>query len=207
MGVGNMSRHDNPKRKQSYGASAGFSLLELMIAVVVLAIGVGLAIPTFRDLIRSSNVSSTANDLQVAINLARIEAIKRGTRVAVMSKSTNSDWSTGWNIVVDSTRDGAYTGETVRTSNPVGLGYSVKVKASGAGGKDDRIVFDSSGALTNGLTPPDMTDSSKPVTKVEISVCSQITDMTKARTITVIPSGQTMAQRGVRSDKTAQPAC
>jgi type IV fimbrial biogenesis protein FimT len=188
-------------------ASAGFSLLELMIAVVVLAIGVGLAIPTFRELVRNSNVSSTTNDLLVAINLARQEAIKRGTRVAVMSKSAGADWSTGWNIVVDAARDGTYTGDTVRTREAVSTGYSIKVKASGAGGKDDRIVFDSSGSMTNGLKPPDMTDGSKTVTRVEVSVCSQVTDMSKARTITVIPSGQTMSQRGKRSDAVAQPSC
>src|SRR3569623_575841 len=172
MGVGNMSRHDSPKRKRTYLAGAGFSLLELMIAVVVLAIGVALAVPSFRDLMRNTNTSTNANDLVLAINMARSEAIKRGTRVAVMSTSTTSDWSSGWSIAADTGRDGNFA-TSIRTHEAVATGYPIYVKATGAGGKDDRVVFDPSGALTNGLKPPDMTDSAKPVTGTDITVCGQ----------------------------------
>lgn len=201
-----MSRYDRNGRGRLSSAAAGFSLVELMITIVVLAIGVGLAIPTFKELIRNSNVSTTTNDLMVSINLARMEAIKRGTRVAVMSKSTTADWSSGWDVVVDAARDGTYTGDTVRTHESVSTGYAIYAKATGAGGKDDRIVFDSSGAMTNGLKPPDMTDGTKTVSTVDINVCSQIKDKKKARWIRVIASGQTSSRRDATSS-TVTTAC
>lgn len=201
-----MSRHDSPKRKRPYLASAGFSLLELMIAVVVLAIGLALAIPSFRDLIRNTNTSTNANDLVLALNMARAEAVKRGTRVAVMSASATSDWSSGWTINADTARDGTYATQ-IRVREGVASGYAIYAKATGAGGKDDRVVFDATGALTNGLKPPDMTDSSKPVTQMDISVCSQSKDMTKARWVLIKASGQTSARRYLSTDTVATTSC
>ncbi|MCE4352208.1 prepilin-type N-terminal cleavage/methylation domain-containing protein, partial [Xanthomonas hortorum pv. cynarae] len=43
----------------SFRRSAGFTLLELMITIVVLAILLTIALPSFRGVIRSNRVAST----------------------------------------------------------------------------------------------------------------------------------------------------
>lgn len=85
----------------------GFSLVELMVTVTVLALLMGIGVPTFRDVSLGSRLSATANDLLASIQLARSEAIKRNLTVTVCASSdgatcaASGGWEQGW-IVVDS---------------------------------------------------------------------------------------------------------
>ena len=88
---------------------AGFTLIELMIVVVILAIFVTIGIPGFQNLIRENRLATQANELVGTLHFARSEAIKRRLPV-VMCRSTNSttcvsggtsSWETGWIIFVD----------------------------------------------------------------------------------------------------------
>lgn len=64
------------KAKQS-----GFTLLEMMFTIALLAVIVGIGVPNLRDFVRNSRMTSSANDIVTDFNLARSEAVKR--RVAV----------------------------------------------------------------------------------------------------------------------------
>jgi type IV fimbrial biogenesis protein FimT len=71
------------KAKQS-----GFTLLEMMFTIALLAVIVGIGVPNLRDFVRNSRMTSAANDIVTDFNLARSEAVKR--RVAVtLCKSQN----------------------------------------------------------------------------------------------------------------------
>lgn len=71
------------KAKQS-----GFTLLELMLAIALIALVLGIGVPNFRDFVRNSRMAASANDIVTDFNLARSEAVKR--RVAVtLCKSQN----------------------------------------------------------------------------------------------------------------------
>jgi type IV fimbrial biogenesis protein FimT len=92
--------------------AAGFSVFELMIVLVVIAILFALATPSFRDFTRSNQVTSANNDLVTAFNLARSEALRRSTGVTVCS-STNgtscgsaADWGSGWIVFEDAAGTG-----------------------------------------------------------------------------------------------------
>lgn len=67
--------------------SAGFTLLELMITVAVLAIGVGIGIPSFQDMMRRNRLATQTNTFVGAFALARSEAVKRGVRVTLCPAS------------------------------------------------------------------------------------------------------------------------
>ncbi len=54
-------------------------MLELLIAMAVAVIALSIAVPSFTGIINSNRLSATANELIGAINLARIQAIKRNT--------------------------------------------------------------------------------------------------------------------------------
>ena len=59
----------------------GFTLVELMLTITVAAVLIVIAVPSFRSITLSSKLTTTANDIVVAINTARIEAIKRNATV------------------------------------------------------------------------------------------------------------------------------
>jgi type IV fimbrial biogenesis protein FimT len=81
---------------------SGFTLVELMITLAIAGILVGVGIPSFNSTISSSRLTSYANELVTALNLARSEAVKRGVQVTVSRKgSTSAQWESGWNVFVD----------------------------------------------------------------------------------------------------------
>lgn len=56
---------------------AGFTIIELMIAVVVLAILLTVAIPSLQDILKRNQVIGQTNEVVALIHLARNEAIRR----------------------------------------------------------------------------------------------------------------------------------
>jgi type IV fimbrial biogenesis protein FimT len=56
---------------------AGFSLIELMVTIAVLAIIVTIGIPSFQSLFENSRLNRANDDFIAAVNLARSEAITR----------------------------------------------------------------------------------------------------------------------------------
>lgn len=83
----------------------GFTLIELMVAIVVLAVLLGIGVPSFRDAAVGSRVSSYANDLVASVQLARSEAIKRNAPVTLCASSDGATcedeggWEVGWVIL------------------------------------------------------------------------------------------------------------
>jgi type IV fimbrial biogenesis protein FimT len=93
----------------------GFTLIELVVTVALLAILLALAGPPLRELVLNNRRATQINDLMVSLNLARAEAVKRGetTFVCVSNAEERPDcdarnvaWERGWLVVVDSNRDG-----------------------------------------------------------------------------------------------------
>ncbi len=65
----------------------GFTLLEVMITIAILAIALGIGVPSFIDFMRNSRLSGTANDLLADLNFARSESIKRHVPVTLCASS------------------------------------------------------------------------------------------------------------------------
>lgn len=89
----------------------GFTLIELMVTISVLAILLAIAIPNFQSFILHSRLTATTNDLASALAMARSEAVKRATRITVCKSSdteaaspscaTAANWQDGWIVFVD----------------------------------------------------------------------------------------------------------
>jgi type IV fimbrial biogenesis protein FimT len=62
---------------------AGFTLVELLVVTVIIAILLGIGSPSFSEFRRNARLTSAANDLLAAAQLARTEAIKRQIPVAI----------------------------------------------------------------------------------------------------------------------------
>lgn len=85
----------------------GFTIIELLVTVAVLAIVLSVGVPSFVDLIRNNRAATEANLFIGALSVARSEAIKRGSRVTIcktsdqLSCTTSGDWAQGWLVFAD----------------------------------------------------------------------------------------------------------
>ncbi|MFT5532106.1 MAG: type IV fimbrial biogenesis protein FimT [Burkholderiaceae bacterium] len=86
-------------QSRRYGLG-GYTLVELMVVLVILAIILALAVPGFAELIQRQKISATTADLLAAIRLTRAEAIRRGQRVDLIPVD-GIDWASGWTIFID----------------------------------------------------------------------------------------------------------
>lgn len=87
------------------GIQLGFTLVELIVTIAVLAILLAIAIPNFQVFIVNGRMTSAANDMMTTLGFARSEAIKRAANITVCASSSGSacsggTWENGW-IVLD----------------------------------------------------------------------------------------------------------
>ena len=75
----------------------GFTTVELMVVVSIIAILSALAIPSFVEFIRAQRIRALSTDLYVSLTRARSEAIKRNTDVTI-APITAGSWQNGWTI-------------------------------------------------------------------------------------------------------------
>ncbi len=71
----------------------GFTLIELMVTLTVLAIFVAIAAPSFGRLIESNRVTATTNDFHALLLSARSDAVTKRTSITVTQGS--GIWSSG----------------------------------------------------------------------------------------------------------------
>lgn len=76
-----------------YRQHRGFSLIELLVALLVAAILLMFAIPAFSHLVNEYRLKTTANTLIGSLNTARIAAIQRNVEVQFCSNSASSNTS------------------------------------------------------------------------------------------------------------------
>jgi len=94
-------------RRAMKAKQTGFTLIELMFTIVVLAVLLGIGVPNFRDFVRNSRLTAAANDLLADVNLARSEAVKRRVPVTLCKSANGTDCAaaaaafTGWIVFVD----------------------------------------------------------------------------------------------------------
>ncbi len=85
--------------------SSGFTLIELMVTLAVLAIAVGLAVPGFQTLFANSQRGEFTRELYVSLAQARSEAVSRNSLISVIP--LDDDWLNGWQVIVDDDGDDA----------------------------------------------------------------------------------------------------
>lgn len=122
----------------------GFSLIELIIVVTIVAILTTLSLPSINAFTANARARAVTGELIAAIQLSRGEAAKRGQIVTVCAvlpenpaqctdPDTKISWQTGWLVFVDNTGDRGHVdaGDKALRFFP-GLGADMSLNADGA---------------------------------------------------------------------------
>ena len=76
----------------------GYTLLELLVTLAIVAILATLAAPAFTSLIETQRVRSASNTLVNSLNLARSEAVTRNATIKL--EKSAAGWSAGWTVSI-----------------------------------------------------------------------------------------------------------
>lgn len=170
--------------RDSMRGSGGFTLLELMITLVVLAVLAAIAFPNFRYTLQSNHVATRVNMLVGSLAFARSEAVRssQGAGVCASANGTacGTDWTSGWLVWDDSNGNGVLdSGETVVRYVSPDSGVTAQGPAGGIVAFDSRGRRTDSSAVSFSITPADCRAGD-----------------TLLRTVTVNPTGSTTLAKG-----------
>ncbi|WP_036134632.1 GspH/FimT family pseudopilin [Marinobacter nitratireducens] len=174
---------------------SGFTLIELIIAIIILAIVATYAVPSFQQTVMNNRLTSQINEVSSLIAYARSEASKLRSGVITACSSTDSAscagssaWETGWIIFSDFDGD-----RTVDNGDGDEL---LKVGGALSGGNTFRIVdltSDSGGYVqfaSNGFPIPSATGNAAGT----FVICDD-RGAIEARAVVINVSGQTRLAR------------
>ena len=130
MGNSNSGRTSQPLR----ASAGGFTLMELMIVIVLVALMATLGVPAYRTQVLNSQMTSASNDLLATINSARNEAVSRQNFVSVCPRNTAGTacaavgWEAGWILFEDDDADGVVdnTDTVLFTQAPLGVDMTAR---------------------------------------------------------------------------------
>ena len=117
--------------------SGGFTLVELLVAMALIAILAAIGVPAYQNIVTSNRITTEINGLVTHLQFARAEAVKRGQNVTVTSNNGNN-WEGGW-VVADANNNALKTQQAFQ-------GGDTLTATLGA------ITYDRNGFTTNATT-------------------------------------------------------
>ena len=186
--------------------SQGFTLVELLIVIVIVAILTLIAGPNLRDFMRKNAMESAMVDLRSALSFARSEAIARGKPVTIChsidlescssAAANEGRWHQGWIVFLDSDTDGVVDTDDVisRVHQALAAPYTLtfnRVAGATIGTAADFIQFGRTGRMTSVTGNP---------SQGLFKICEETGDDRLARGIVLFATGSVRMTSDIDND-------
>jgi type IV fimbrial biogenesis protein FimT len=126
----------------------GYSLIELMVGIALIAVLAGLGATSYRDWIENTRIRSAAESIQNGLQVARAEAVKRNAQVQFVFTG-NSAWTVGCVVAVgDADGDGADDCPATIKSRNQNEGSTANITVLTTPAAQSSVVFTNLGATT-----------------------------------------------------------
>jgi len=133
--------------------SKGFTIVELMIAITILAVTMMFAAPSFTTMISNNRISAAANEFIGALQLAKAESTARIAPATICKRNgdgsgcaAGGSWKDGWIVFADLNGDGAVDNDDTVILNHAEL--DTRITFNSTGGIADFITYNPSGITT-----------------------------------------------------------
>ncbi|MGH8493760.1 MAG: pilus assembly FimT family protein [Moraxellaceae bacterium] len=174
----------------------GFTMIELLTAIVIVGVLAAFAVPAFKEVRLNSQISTISGDMAATLNRARSLAITtrssvyvlKGAGSSITDVAAGSDWASGWRILRGPTmaastqvsrvvRTGAYTDINVIVSD--GL---VDATGTASGAAIDGFAFNNLGQL--------VTTANLALAQAAIVICAPGVTTERGRTLAISRIGR-----------------
>ena len=120
--------------KKSSKIRNGFTIIELMVTVALLAVMLAVGIPGFANLFQVNNIAEISNRFVSSMMLARSEAISENTTVIMCQVNgagtacdNDGQWEDGWTVWIDLDGDNVIdNNEHIARENPLPANYTLR---------------------------------------------------------------------------------
>ena len=177
---------------------AGFTIVELMIALVIAAILLMMAVPSYHGFIKRNNVQNLQNRMATAIVTARSEATAHNGATTLCASANGETcggvWNNGWIVFLDDGNGGGTALNAARESDEELLlsfkntgNYSIDVQDEVSGTTLANFSFNSQGFSLNQK-------------RAVITVCEPGGELSFARGLIIERSGRTVQTHDLEGD-------
>lgn len=153
----------------------GFTLVELMITLLVAAIGLTLGIPSYQNFIEKSRVRSTTEELVDLLRMSRLIAVEHRNKVSVCGSSSNRECDNNWTSGILSVKRGQ-DGAADEIMGSITISEKVSLSKTNDGENNPNIDFQVSGWV--------------PWDNTTFSICPTNGQQRNAYKVVVAPSGK-----------------
>ncbi|KAF1713067.1 GspH/FimT family pseudopilin [Pseudoxanthomonas sacheonensis] len=177
----------------------GFTLIELMVTISVIAILIAIGMPSFISVINSNRLTAQSNEVVAALQLARVEAVRQNRRAIVCGSSNGSTcsastaWNTGWITFLDMDSNGSPAAAEVIRVNTVKAPLQVRM-----GGAASSISYRSDGMAHDPV-------SGSLIAATTITVCIPTTRPTQNQRVVSLGTGGSRISTGSANGSGACP--
>lgn len=176
----------------------GLTLIELMIVVVLIAIGAAMAAPSFAEIIRENRLATEANNLLGALQLARSEAVNRGVQVSIRRNGdVNQNWDSGWQVFTDWDGDGQFDGDPDVTD--CSLEQDCLLRTEAALTDDLTLRTGNNYGVWLAFLPSGQSISSGGLANDSFRLCDSVGALDQGRSLIINNTGRPAVEKGVNT--------